>query len=391
VKKARGRPSVFVANQADRSVRAEEPQEAETAAIEYRRAILNNLHDSILIHDLNGKVVDVNDKMLEMYQISRKQAIGLHITGDYSSQEDADLLAYQHVLWMKVLAGESQLFEWRARRPLDNTLFDVEVSLTKLSLPEGDFILATTRDITERKRVERELMATRNYLHTVFNNIHDAIFVHDINGKVVDVNDKLLDMYHFTREEAIGLSIIPDYAIPDGVIDQPACWRRALAGEDQSFECRGRRPKDGYTFDAEIFLTKLSLPEGDFILANVRDITNRKRVEAELHAEKQKFQTLAESSPVGMVLVGREDDDFRFKYANPAFKKLFGYGQGETPEKTDWFVRAYPANANIPPTSPSSPPTPPRFACSASCSPFPRPTRSSSSRAAPPPSSPRSP
>jgi PAS domain S-box-containing protein len=312
-----------------------------TAAREYREAMFKNPHDSVIIHDLNGRVIDVNEKMLRMYGLTREQAIGLNIIEDYSPPDNPRLLKKQPALWKKVLEGESQLFEWKAMRPLDHSVFDVEVSLTKLSLREGDFILATTRDITERKRVERELLATRNYLNTVFNNIHDAIMVHDSNGKVVDVNDKFLDMYRFTREEAIGLSIIPDYAILDEKVDQRACWRKALAGEDQAFECRGRRPKDGYEFDAEIYITKLSLPEGDFILGNVRDITQRKYFEAEWRAEKQKFETLAESSPVGMVVIGN-DDGYRFKYANPTFRRIFGYGANDMLDKAEWFSRAYP-------------------------------------------------
>ncbi len=205
------------------------------------------------------------------------------------------------------MSGESHLFEWKARRPGDGSIFDVEVSLTKLSLPEGDFILATTRDITERKRVERELVATKNYLNTVFNNIHDAIFLHDVNGHVIDVNDKLLDLYRFTREEAIGLSIIPDYAIEDGIINQRARWKRAIAGENQLFECRGRRPRDGYEFDAEIFLTRLSLPEGDFILANVRDITERKTMEKQLIKEKEAFFSVLEDNPHGIAIIDHKD------------------------------------------------------------------------------------
>ena len=308
------------------------------AASEYRRALFNNLHDAIFIHDLNGRVIEVNEKMLEMYRLSREEAIGLSIVSDYSSPENPELLAYQPVLWRKLKAGEGQLFEWKARRPKDGSIFDVEVSLTKLSLPEGDFILATTRDITERKRVERELVATKNYLNTVFNNIHDAIFVHDVNGKVVDVNDKLLDMYGFTRSEAIGLSIIPDYAILDSAVDQPGLWKKAIAGENQFFECRGRRPKDGYEFDAEIFLTRLSLPEGDFILANVRDITERKTMEKQLIKEKETFFSVLEDNPHGIAVIGHRD---RYLYVNPEFTSITGYTLRDVPAWQDWIYEIY--------------------------------------------------
>lgn len=308
------------------------------AANEYRRALFNNRHDAIFVHDLSGRVVDVNEKMLEMYRLSREEAIGLSIVPDYSAPDNPPLLAHQPLLWQRVMAGESQLFEWKARRPTEGSIFDVEVCLTKLSLPEGDFILATTRDITERKSVERELVATKNYLNTVFNNIHDAIFVHDVDGKVVDVNDKLLEMYGFTREEAIGLSIIPDYAILDDKVDQPALWKKALAGENQFFECRGRRPKDGYEFDAEIFLTRLSLPEGDFILANVRDITKRKTMEKQLIKEKETFFSVLEDNPHGIAVIGHRG---RYVYVNPMFTAITGYTLADVPARQNWIHEIY--------------------------------------------------
>ena len=181
-------------------------------------------------------------------------------------------------------------------------------------------------------------MATKNYLNTVFNNIHDAIFLHDVNGKVVDVNDKMLEMYGCTREEAIGLSIIPDYAIQDETVDQRPFGRRAIAGENQFFECRGRRPRDGYEFDGEIFLTRLSLPEGDFILANVRDITERKTMETQLIKEKETFFSVLEDNPHGIAIIDREDE---YAYVNPEFTNITGYTLQDVPEWRDWIYEIY--------------------------------------------------
>ena len=115
----------------------------------------------------------------------------------------------------------------------------------------------------------------------IFNALYDAVFVHDLKGKIVDVNDKMLEIYRCTREETIGLSIVPDFTAPDNTMGdhQPVLWQKVIAGEDQFFEWKARRPSDGSTLDVEVALTKLPLPEGDFILASVHDITERKRFE----------------------------------------------------------------------------------------------------------------
>ncbi|MEI8182854.1 MAG: PAS domain S-box protein, partial [Desulfomonile sp.] len=70
-----------------------------------------------------------------------------------------------------------------------------------------------------------------------------------------------------------------------------------------------------------------------------RDITDRKVAEEALKAEKQRFQSLGENSPFGMVMI---QPDGTFSYANPKFKEMFGYDLGDVPNGREWFRKAYP-------------------------------------------------
>jgi len=69
------------------------------------------------------------------------------------------------------------------------------------------------------------------------------------------------------------------------------------------------------------------------------EINEHKRSEEELRKERQKFQSLSENTPFGMVLVGA---DGVFKYINPRFEEIFGYNQQTTPDGKTWFKQAYP-------------------------------------------------
>jgi PAS domain S-box-containing protein len=178
------------------------------------------------------------------------------------------------------------------------------------------------------------------YLRTIFNSVYDAIFIHDLDGTIIDVNDKMLEMYQVNRENAKKLSIRDDYSSPLNPLDQlPPIWQKVISGENQFFEWIARRPNDGSVFNVEVFLRRLSLAEKDVILANVRDITERRRAEKELYAEKQKFQTLSESAPFGMVVIDRDNT---FKYINPKFRELFGYDLSEVPTVRSWFIKTNP-------------------------------------------------
>ncbi|OPY62102.1 MAG: Oxygen sensor histidine kinase NreB [Syntrophorhabdaceae bacterium PtaU1.Bin034] len=211
--------------------------------------------------------------------------------------------------------------------------------MTKLSLPEGNFVLAGVRDITDRKYIERELTATKDYLKTVFNNIHDAIYVHDNTGKIIDVNNKMLELHKCTREEAVS-HYIHDFSTPDNPLNEmPHLWNTVLEGKNHFFEWKCRRPKDGSTIDVEIYLTRLSLPEGNLVLANVRDITERKRIEKLLVKEREIFFSVMENNPHGIALA---DDDGKFIYLNPEFTNISGYTLEDVPTAREWARKAYP-------------------------------------------------
>ncbi len=65
----------------------------------------------------------------------------------------------------------------------------------------------------------------------------------------------------------------------------------------------------------------------------------RKRAEEALYTEIQRFQTLTEQAPFGMVMINQ---DGTFKYINPKFRELFGYELTDVPDGKTWFRKAYP-------------------------------------------------
>ena len=309
------------------------------ATKEYLKTVLNNIRDATYVHDLEGKILDVNDKMLEMHGCSREEAIGSTIRDFSAADNPFDRMPQ---VFRKVIAGQDQFFEWKCKRPGGDSVMDVEVFLTRLSLPGGDFILSNVHDMSTRKRLDEELRSTKDYLRTVFHKIHDALFVHDVNGIVVDVNEKVLELYQCTREEALSAHIHRDFSEPDTPLldhHRDVLWRKVMAGEDQLFEWKARRPGDGSVFDVEVCLSKLSLPRGDFILASCRDITQRKAMEELLVREREVFFSVMNDNPHGIALF---DNSGRFVYFNPEFTAITGYTLRDVPTGREWIEHAYP-------------------------------------------------
>ena len=97
-------------NQIVKSVPTGRSRAALTAALGHHTILFRNLLDAVLVHDVEGRVIDVNDKTLEMYETTRGEAIGLSIVSDYLSLNDGSLLDYSS-LAKKAIAGEGQRFE----------------------------------------------------------------------------------------------------------------------------------------------------------------------------------------------------------------------------------------------------------------------------------------
>jgi PAS domain S-box-containing protein len=191
------------------------------------------------------------------------------------------------------------------------------------------------QEIRDRKQAEAALQVSEQNLRTIFNNVYDAIFIHDFEGNILDVNNRMLEMYGVTQEQAKKLSLKNDYSSGDNPIEQiREIWERVLAGETFRMEWKTRRPNDGSTFDAEIALSKINLNGNVNIIANVRDISDRKQAEAELQRAQKFMESVLKTIPVGVV--AKEAQELRFVLWNPAAETLLAFPAAEVMGKNDY-------------------------------------------------------
>lgn len=155
----------------------------------------------------------------------------------------------------------------------------------KRLLLEENAALRDTVAGLEARLAGRALLESESNLRIILDSVYDAVFIHDLDGTIIDVNKQMLYMFRVTSEEAAGFSFKDDYSTPDNPIDSlTEIWQAVISGEDRLFEWRARRPGDGSVFDVEIYLSRIRLNNRDVILSTVRDISARKRAEKERSA-----------------------------------------------------------------------------------------------------------
>ena len=129
---------------------------------------------------------------------------------------------------------------------------------------------------------------------TIFDLANDAMFLHDARtGAILDVNQKMTELYGYSRDEACQLTVADLSAH-----DAPYAQKRALAlltaaasGTPQLFEWLAK-DRAGRLFWVEVSLKHVVLDADERLLASVRDITDRKNAERAIHASHESHKTL---------------------------------------------------------------------------------------------------
>ncbi len=210
---------------------------------------------------------------------------------------------------------------------LSFSAFLLILALIALYFIFGSIMDRLLREIRERKNVEARLAEDRQRLRTVFDSSPAAVFIHDMDGTIIDVNKTMLEMYEVDKEEGLKLSIAEDYSAPENDPEFLAnVWREAIAGKPWEFDWLARRPHDGSTFVTHVNLEKIYFGDRDVIYATVQDISARKRMEAELAAEREHLAVTLRSIGDGVIAT---DIRGRVVLINKVAEKLTGWGQEE--------------------------------------------------------------
>ena len=262
--------------------------------------LLNKSADEICIADpATGRFLMVNDKACSNLGYVRDELLTLR-TLDVEEAFPDQSAWDAHVKEMK--SKGSMIMEGVSRRN-DGTSFPVEINSSYIDLGEKDYLVAVVRDITRRKQVEEALQEQEERFRAIFNSVNEAIFVHDLeSGTILDVNERMCEMYGYTYEEALRLEV-GDLSSGEPPYNQKYAIKwlgKAAKGKPQQFEWRCK-DKSGRLFWGEINIRLATIGRYKRLLVAVRDISERK----ELDEKKANFYAMLShdfKSPLTVIL-----------------------------------------------------------------------------------------
>lgn len=262
-----------------------EHREAEVAI----RVIFNKAHDAIILHDAQGGILEVNERMLEMYKIERSEVDGLSIVDDLSGPDNPFEILSE--AWEKVFAGEEKIFNWVAQRPGDGSLFDVEVALNRIELGGKTVILAALHDISERLKTQNQQEEHQEFLNTIFEGIGASIFVFDpSDGVMVECNSVGEGLLSLPAEDILRTSCQSTFPF---ISDSEKDLLCPDIHEQGSYEEGILSMPDGTSLPVSRRLFEVHIGGKSHLVQVVFDITERKNLERKLNIA-QKLESIGQ-------------------------------------------------------------------------------------------------
>ena len=302
------------------------------------KLLVENADDPIIVIDKDGTFLLVNQSGARYFGSNPKDLNGKNMW-DVFPKHKAD--SQMKSVWKVLESGESIEVDEKTFINNEQRWFSTKLQPIKDFDGSISSVQLVARDITAQKNIEKDLTDSKNFFSRTLNDMQSFVAVLKPTGEIIFINNTPLELIGKKLEDLEGVLF---YETP--------FW-------NYSEEVKESLKRDinlcasGKTLVHEIQINTINGPiwidfsmhpvYGDngkvkYIVPEGRDITNIKKAKRALHAEKNRFRSLTENAPFGMVLI---DKYGVYKYINPKFKELFGYELQDIPNGRKWFKKAF--------------------------------------------------
>lgn len=291
-------------------------QELSDFAEKYR-SIFDALADGFALYEIKDEgreliVADWNRAAEKMYNLLRHDVLGQDIKKFFPAMEKTDV--YKAILECS-RSGDTKTLplvhyqDARRDQYLHTIIYQV-----------GDKVAAIFRDVTEEEKVRQELTRSEQKFRSLIEGSADAIYLLSLapgNPQYVDVNQSACQMLHYTRAELLSRGPAKIESPEDAALVPERVAK--ILNEGQTLFETEHMTKEGIPVSVEVNASVVEVGSQKYILSFARDITERKRLEAER-------DTILKNTMDGFYIV---DEQGHILEVNNSYCSMIGYSRDE--------------------------------------------------------------
>ena len=252
-------------------------------------------HDVILSLDRVGNILCINQRGVQLSGYSESELRGANLFELLLVPEDR---AVAREMLADLVKGKARTYELRWRTK-DGALVHFDgASVPRLSAA-GQFLstLCTLRDVTERKCAEEKLRKSEEKYRDLIEISPDAIYVVDANGICLLGNRAGAELAGISQDQLVGTPVTDTYLPEERHVFRERL-EKLKTGSTIRFERKFVR-KNGEIVPVEVSVSAI---RGGYFQAILRDVSERKKAEALLAAEKGILEMIATGVPLKQIL-----------------------------------------------------------------------------------------
>ena len=291
------------------------------------RNIIENIQDGYFEVDLAGKFTFFNDALREIYGYPKEELMEMNYR-QYADKENAKKVfdAFNKIYKTGITGS---IFEYEIVRK-DGTRRQIEVSASLIKdlsdKPIG--FRGTTRDATERKKMEETIRQSEERYRTILDEMADAYYEVNLAGNFTFFNDTLCRHLGYSREELLGASFRDQIAKEDIKTVYNAFGKIYSTGKPERNILYKIIRKDGTTGFADNTGFPLLNQKGEIIgfRGIGRDVTERRQMEEALRQSEERYRTIIKEMEEWYF---ETDLTGNITFFNDIFATVLGYSQKE--------------------------------------------------------------
>ncbi|MGB1038103.1 MAG: PAS domain-containing sensor histidine kinase [Bacteroidia bacterium] len=269
--------------------------------------VLDNIYDGLLIISDKGIILEANPSAIELFELDIKQIGKVRLKDLVHPDNKNDVDKNRDIV---ITNGALSTFESKIITPTGTTK-TVEVSSSAI-VENGQYLGSrdVVRDITVKKELEKERIASEKKLKLIIDTALDAVVTMDTEGLITEWNQNAERIFGYTYDEVLGQQL-SEYIIPKQYREAHANGMRKYfeSGEGPVLNVRieiSAINKKEEEFPIELAITPVTQDGKTFFSAFIRDISERKRLEKQRELSETKLKLIVDTALDAVVTMNSE-------------------------------------------------------------------------------------